>query len=174
MEQLLEDIIESKGAANTVGVVFVDRRITALALYDYFRNRRKDIEGGSWVRVKDTKFNRQPEEDPMHAFSLEKVVESGKKKAIFDITTSQFQDTPFDIEDVENSFMCKILQETLPGVDLEALIADKSPDESPESDNDDKSSLVIREMKKNANFRKIRCDMIVRQCTQVFKYLDKS
>ena len=26
----------------------------------------------------------------------------------------------------------------------------------------------------DGEFRKIRCDMIVRQCTQVFKYLDKS
>ena len=36
-------------AANKVGVGFVDRRITALALYDYFRARRKEIEGGGGV-----------------------------------------------------------------------------------------------------------------------------
>ena len=110
MEQLLEDIIESKGAASTVGVVFVDRRITALALYDYFRHRDDCIEKGNWIRVKDTKFNRQPRGDLKETFSLEKIVSAKKKKSIFDISNSQFQDAEFDVEDIENSFMCDILQ----------------------------------------------------------------
>ncbi len=108
LEQLLEDIIESKGAANTVGVVFVDRRITALALYDYFRKRTKGIEDGTWKRVKDTKYNRQPslKED----FTLENLLASKKRAAGFDISSSRFQNTSLSIEDVENSLYYDVLQ----------------------------------------------------------------
>ena len=110
LEQLLEDIIESKGAANTVGVVFVDRRITALALYDYFRNRDKCIEKGDWIRVKDTKYNRQPDDSIKDNYSLEKIVSARKKGSVFDITTSQFQDSPIDIEQIEDSLICDVLE----------------------------------------------------------------
>ena len=110
LEQLLEDIIESKGAENAVGVVFVDRRITALALYDYFRHRHKMIEKGDWIRVKDTKFNRLPHEDPKNVISLETLVNSKKKQGAFDITTSRFQDAPFDITDVDNSIIFDVLK----------------------------------------------------------------
>lgn len=108
LEQLLEDIIESKGAKNTVGVVFVDRRITALALYDYFRHRDKGIDEGNWIRVKDTKYNRQPtmEED----FTLEELLAAKKRTAGFDISTSHFQDTAVSTEDVENSLYYDIIQ----------------------------------------------------------------
>lgn len=108
LEQLLEDIIESNGAANTVGVVFVDRRITALALYDYFRTRDKSIAAGNWIRVKDTKFNRLP--DDRDICTLEEVVKSKEKNSAFDISNSQFQDIPFDIEDIENSLICDVIQ----------------------------------------------------------------
>ena len=110
LEQLLEDMIESNGAPNTVGVVFVDRRITALALYDYFRNRDKRIKLGDWIRVKDTIFNRQPPKNSKDKFLLETIVKAKKKPSTFDISTSQFQDAPCDIEDVENSLICDVLQ----------------------------------------------------------------
>jgi hypothetical protein len=109
LEQLLEDTIESNGASNTVGVVFVDRRITALALYDYFRNRDKGIKLGNWIRVEDTVYNRRPGKENIN-ITLEAIIKSKKKKADFDISNSQFQDGPFQIEDIENSFLCDILE----------------------------------------------------------------
>lgn len=110
LEQLLEDIIEARGAENTVGVVFVDRRITALALYDYFRTRDKCIKAGDWIRVKDTKFNRLPPQDPKDLYSLEDIVRSRNKIVGFDVATRTFQNDNFDIEDIDNSLICDVIQ----------------------------------------------------------------
>lgn len=56
LEQILEDEIEHHGGADTVGLVFTDRRVTAVALYNYFRWREanredpKDQAKYSWGR----------------------------------------------------------------------------------------------------------------------------
>jgi hypothetical protein len=51
LEEQLERLIEKNGGADTVGLVFVDRRITALALHAFFRHRQNAIDQGTWTRA---------------------------------------------------------------------------------------------------------------------------
>jgi ERCC4-related helicase len=53
LEELLEHEIEDATNPNTVGLVFVERRITALALSDYFRHRTEQVRAGAWVRAQE-------------------------------------------------------------------------------------------------------------------------
>lgn len=46
LEEILEAEIEQHGGADTVGLVFTDRRITAMALHNYFLWRNKKIDNG--------------------------------------------------------------------------------------------------------------------------------
>ena len=120
LEQLLEDIIESKGAKNTVGVVFVDRRITALALYDYFRNRQKGIDDGTWVRVKDTEFNRSVKEESSGVPFAPQIV---KERNAFDLSSRKFQDMNFSADQLDAEVINDVLQDALPeGIDMKALM----------------------------------------------------
>jgi len=114
----LEDVIESKGAKNTVGVVFVDRRISALALYDYFRNRRKGVADGTWVRVKDTEFNRKPTEQADLSFAPRLA-----KNGPIDLSNRQFQDMNFCADELDAAIINDVLQDALPeGMDLDTLM----------------------------------------------------
>ena len=65
LEEQLERLIEKHGSADTVGLVFVDRRITALALHAFFRQRQKAIDQGTWTRAgparRDAKKRRDAE-----------------------------------------------------------------------------------------------------------------
>jgi hypothetical protein len=58
LEQLLENMIESCTGGGSVGVVFVNRRMTALALFDYFRTRKAKLEDESWKRITSTQYCR--------------------------------------------------------------------------------------------------------------------
>ena len=51
LEELLEEQIEEHGGAETVGLVFVERRITAMALHNYFVHRSKELDKGKWSRA---------------------------------------------------------------------------------------------------------------------------
>jgi hypothetical protein len=52
LEELLEEEIEEHGGAETVGLVFVERRITAMALHDYFRYREIELsKNKKWSRA---------------------------------------------------------------------------------------------------------------------------
>jgi hypothetical protein len=51
LEELLEVEIEEHGGAETVGLVFVERRITAMALHNYFLYRNEKFEEGKWTRA---------------------------------------------------------------------------------------------------------------------------
>ena len=51
LEELLEEQIEEHGGAETVGLVFVERRITAMALHNYFVHRSKELDKGEWTRA---------------------------------------------------------------------------------------------------------------------------
>ena len=129
LEQLLEDIIESKGARNTVGVVFVDRRITALALYDYFRNRSKGISNGTWVRVKDTEFDRTINKCISNTIFAPKLVTDQKN---FDLSNRQFQEMNFSADELDAAVINDVLQDALPeGMTMETLMdIEPSPTES--------------------------------------------
>jgi hypothetical protein len=51
LEELLEREIEELGGAETVGLVFVERRITAMALHNYFLRRNDELNQGNWERA---------------------------------------------------------------------------------------------------------------------------
>jgi hypothetical protein len=51
LEELLEAVVEDHAGAETVGLVFVERRITAIALHNYFIHRSQEIERGKWVKA---------------------------------------------------------------------------------------------------------------------------
>ena len=53
LEELLEEQIEQHGGAETVGLVFVERRITAMALHNYLQFRGKCLDRGNWKRAGD-------------------------------------------------------------------------------------------------------------------------
>lgn len=59
LEALLENQIEDNGGPETVGLVFVERRITAVALNDFFRFRNKNLECDNWGRATEAK-EKQP------------------------------------------------------------------------------------------------------------------
>ena len=62
LERLLEKEIEFEGNPDAVGLVFVERRITALALYRYFEVRKKKLESKDWTRVTEL-MEQQADED---------------------------------------------------------------------------------------------------------------
>lgn len=51
LEEQLERLVEQHGGVDTVGLVFVDRRITALALHAFFRHRQRQIDQETWTRA---------------------------------------------------------------------------------------------------------------------------
>jgi superfamily II DNA or RNA helicase/dsRNA-specific ribonuclease len=51
LEEQLEQLIEHHGGVDALGLVFVERRITALALHDFFRARQAGIKDGTWIRA---------------------------------------------------------------------------------------------------------------------------
>lgn len=53
----MEEQIEAHGGAETVGLVFVERRITALALHNYFLHRDREIEKGAWLLASQARKN---------------------------------------------------------------------------------------------------------------------
>ena len=57
LEEQLERLIEQHGGVDTVGLVFVERRITALALHAFFRHRQKAIDTGTWIRASRARQN---------------------------------------------------------------------------------------------------------------------
>lgn len=60
LEELVETLIEEKGGSKTIGLVFVERRITAIALQCYFLWRNEQILDGIQVgTTSDWKFAKQ-------------------------------------------------------------------------------------------------------------------
>lgn len=53
LEKLLEDQIEFDGGDDTVGLVFVERRVTAMAMQNYFRYRQRALDNGEMERARD-------------------------------------------------------------------------------------------------------------------------
>lgn len=50
LEQLVEDLIDHQEGKNAIGLVFVERRITAMALHCYFSCKREDfVQRSDWL-----------------------------------------------------------------------------------------------------------------------------
>lgn len=184
LEELLEEVIEGKGSDNTVGVVFVDRRITALALYDYFRARSKGLKVNTWVRVADTQWSRKFKKNELNTIiktSSDTEKNEKKKKNSFDINSTQFEDFDIEMEDLDNTMIHNVVNDTLPiGMNVEnintstALAHEVIPHQANEDFKKSCSSTKVRSSSIINPNKTIRCDMLVRHTTQIFKYLDKS
>ncbi len=154
LEQLLEDVIESKGSRSTVGVVFVDRRVTALALYDYFRTRSKRIIDGSWVRVINTKFNRKPQENEKSVVFAPD--QNKKRRRKFDLRNRQFEDMDFTAEELDCAIVTDVISDVVPDdIDME-LFAGLDPCNLNPIDN------TCKEDESGKQHRTLKVDMIVR------------
>lgn len=159
LEQLLEDMIEYKISRNPIGVVFVERRISAVALFDYFRTRMKLLKLGKWFRVENTEYYRRGNMQSSH---LTLDVPNYEPDSYSNIESFNIEDmTMKQIEDVS---ICNILQDLIPtgltlknlmGTELDAV--ERSDSESILSGNDT-----------------IRCDLAVRKCTQLFRNFDRT
>lgn len=172
LEELLEDTIENnKSSSNTVGVVFVDRRITALALYDYFRVRTKRIQDGTWIRISKTKWTRQSEPHDYQAptSNIQNENKLCKNDLVLDYSTSKFEGTTkYNKKEMIDNIIHDVVQSCIPpGIDPKQLDEITLPPKIKSLNNSERFT-------NNENDLEIKCDMLVRHSTQVFKYLDKS
>ena len=105
-------------------MVFVDRRITALALYDYFRTRSRDIINDTWIRVKDTRFNRCMDDG-----TCDERFASNLLKVGFDLSSRQFQEMNYSKDELDAEIVNDVLESALPeGVSMKDLMdLDPSP-----------------------------------------------
>jgi hypothetical protein len=102
--------------------VFVDRRITALALYDYFRTRTREIANETWIRVKDTPFNRVIDNDTRDDWFAPNVLKTGGKNR-FDLSSQHFQEMNFSKDELDAEIMNDVLESALPeGVSMKDLL----------------------------------------------------
>jgi ERCC4-related helicase len=161
LEEILEMEVENDGTENAVGVVFVDRRITALALHNYFKEREKALDQGlPWPRVADSRWSRFPKRQPV--FNLVSNDDSEHKEHISMLNIDNFTSCVTDeyLKKVDDSMIREIILETLPpGISVEDL--DFIQDD------------MVTDPSESRRFKTIRSDMLVRQSNQIFKYLDK-
>jgi ERCC4-related helicase len=161
LEEILEMEVEYNGTENSVGVVFVDRRITALALYNYFKEREKAMDQDlPWPRVADSRWSRRPKIRPSFNFVSGDQSPSDENIDMLNLDNFASSVTNDYLEQIDNSMIRQVVLGTLPdSINIQdlAAIQDDEPMES---------STAQR-------FKTIRSDMLVRQSNQIFKYLDK-
>jgi hypothetical protein len=99
LEELIETLIEEKGGRKTIGLVFVERRITALALHCYFLWRHERIADGransSWVFGKQARRQKDESDTFFKLKSSRNLVDQGDNGGDdrFDDST----DDPFNV-----------------------------------------------------------------------------
>lgn len=130
----------------------MERRVTALALYDYFRTRRREIKHGNWVRVRDTKFDRSVQRSSAiddNWFAPKKIKESVKPRC--NISSRQFQEMNFTNDELDAEIINNVLESCLPaGItmkdveDLEPSPIESSSSIDPSRINDDNQYREIR------------------------------
>lgn len=159
LEQLLEDMIEYNDSRNPIGVVFVERRISAVALFDYFRTRMKLLKLGKWFRVENTEYYRKGSKRFSH---LTLDVPNYEYDGYSNIESFNIED--MSMKQIEDISVYNILQDLIPtGLTLKELMetqldaVDRSESELILSGNDT-----------------IRCDLAVRKCTQLFRNFDRT
>lgn len=168
LEQFLEDTIERYKCPDTVGVVFVERRITVLALHDYFRTRLKYISQGKWHSVEKCGYYRNKDIIfPDNSLLSESMAECDKNfnlEQVEVINMTRYQ--------VEDAITYSVLHDYVPkSLTIKQIMCTSIPCKSL---ND--SELRISRIDKNrvGTATTIVTDMALRQCTQIFKYLDQS
>lgn len=93
----MEELIEKKGCLNAIGLVFVERRITAMALHAYFLWRSEQIGIGSGSRAKETR-QLQSTVNSVFQMNITSVDDGGEDCDMFD----DAEDDPFHSIPQEN------------------------------------------------------------------------
>lgn len=161
LEEILEMEVENNGTENSVGVVFVDRRITALALHNYFKEREKAMDQDlPWPRVADSQWSRLPKRRISVNFLSKDQRSSDENRNVLNLDNLPSCLTDAYLERIDDSMIRQILSDTLPeDIKLQDLVAIEEDE-----------SMEPPPLKR---FKTIRSDMLVRQSNQIFKYLDK-
>jgi hypothetical protein len=101
LEELIETLVEEKGGMKTIGLVFVERRITAIALHCYFLWRNRQILDETSVGVSSNwKFAKQARRETHKSDSFFELKSSRNKVDQDDDEDDQFDDSvddPFHI-----------------------------------------------------------------------------
>ncbi len=99
LEELIETLIEEKGGAKTIGLVFVERRITAIALYCYFVWRNQQILGSNSGAAKsDWRFAKEARRQKTRSDTIFQLKGSNNEDDQFDDSI----DDPFHIFQNQN------------------------------------------------------------------------
>ena len=160
LEELLQQQLDGRG--DSVGLVFVQRRITAMALYTYFSRQEEDID--DWNSVQGSSMSNP---SPKNPFSV-------AKGTLLD----QFEDADTDPAKEHIEFTSKRPQHDHGNQFADAdEVSDAIPFEWQEvqhtkpvpgqfCDAEESTVCVLPNT--------IRCGVLVRQATQIFKYLNAS
>lgn len=159
LEQLLEDIIECKNSKNTIGVVFVEKRITAVALVDYFRTRLKLLKLGKWLRVENTRYSRRAKKQDYQINLDVPIVQSD---GFLNLESANIED--MNMKKVVDASIYSVLQDLIPsGLTMRNL----TETELNEGETSDSEPVLIEK-------DTIRCDLAVRKCTHLFRNFDRT
>ena len=149
LEKLLHNELKS-GAASPVGIVFVERRITALALCTYFCEQRGTEDETSCLKSADDLI----------------------AKATTSVSCSDSEHGIYD--DAENDHSMNFSDSSLNNSRNGTVCGDDGRFDDAEDDNTlalmlNETSIATTEQEWSHN--SIRCDCVVRNATQIFKYL---
>ena len=200
LERILEERIEFQGGEDTVGLVFVERRITAMALHNFFIHRQNQLDQGKWVRPSDMKHLNQDDQPTPTLSTLPTTntqpnvyanesdgsgrVNSGDTSMSVHVSNpsvrsldpsqvngNQFEDADdqfadADEPDLDGPFVGTrdsrpLHDESMDAQDTGSVISGQFSDADEEIELADPSTAVD----------KVRCGVLVRQATQIFKYL---
>lgn len=189
LERLLEDQIEHRAGDDTVGLVFVERRITAMALHNFLLHRQLALDADAWQRASDM-FHpscddvRTPMSPSSSATSVQSDIRSVHSNEILDSSPlylsaggslrlvssdfDQFEDA--DEPGLEGIFFGSGM--AVPPVVKECEQADGACSIVSGQFSDADEEFEQNDIAKREIVDKIRCGVLVRQSTQIFKYLN--
>lgn len=190
LERLLEDQIEHNAGDDTVGLVFVERRITAMALHNLLQHRQAALDADAWQRASDIyHLSRDDVRTPTSSSALPTRLESNIRslhsKEVpdssplypFVSTGGSIPCLPSDFDQFEDADEPE-LDGIFIGTRLACLPVDEERKQSDGSCSivsgqfsDADEEFELHDIAKREIVDKIRCGVLVRQATQIFKYL---
>ena len=97
LEELIETLIEERGGTEAIGLVFVERRITAIALHCYFVWRKQQIHGRTSVGAGNSwRFAKEARHDFSRSDLIFELKTSENKVYLRGGTDDQFDDSADD------------------------------------------------------------------------------
>ena len=157
LEELIETLIEERGGAKTIGLVFVERRITAIALQCYFVWRNQQILGGvSKVASTDWQFAKEARRRTSRSDTIFQL--NGSKGDQRDNRNDQFDDS---IDDPFHIFQQRQERQDEMAIDRTVQSSEKDVEESEtqfmdaETDSEDEMDDPTGRSSANDSFRRL-------------------